>query len=140
VRRTAPGLTTYALIPAVRHGLPFVSPDDPTARLRGRVEGFWSDLAIVAKHHARRWCQAGEEAAALWSLIAEIAAEVGVAVDRPRQSDGLWGLLGEMDRVVTVAGLPGLDAAGRADALAWLEACEALRREGWTPGPGRGFG
>jgi hypothetical protein len=133
VRRAAPGLTTYALIPAVRDGSPFATLDNPTARLCGRVEGFWSDVAIVAKHHARGWGHAQDEAAALWWVIAETAAETGVAVDRRLRTDGLRALLGEMDRVLAPVGFEVIDAAGRADAQAWLGLCEALRREGWTP-------
>jgi hypothetical protein len=134
VRCAAPGLATYGLIPAVRDGLPFAAPDDPAARLRGRVEAFWSDVAIVAKHHARRWGQATDETAALWSVIAETAADLGVAVDCRRRADGLRALVGEMDRMLAAVGFAGIDPAGRADAQAWLGVCEALRREGWTPG------
>jgi predicted nucleotidyltransferase len=140
MRRAAPGLTTYALIPAVRDSSPSAAPHDPAERLRGWVEGFWSDVAIVAKHHARGWGHAQDEADALWSVMAETAAETGVAVDRRRRTDGLRALLGEMDRVLAAAGFAGIDAAGRADAQAWLGVCEALRREGWTPRRGQGWG
>jgi predicted nucleotidyltransferase len=141
VRRAAPGLTTYALIPAVRDGSPLAEPDDPATRLRGRVQGFWSDLAIVAKHHARRWGHAHDEAAALWSMMVETAADVGVAADRRRRADGLRALLGEMDRVLAAAGFEEvIDAAGRANAQGWLGLCEALRREGWTPRRCQGWG
>jgi hypothetical protein len=140
VRRAAPGLTTFALIPAVRDGLPFAVIGNPTARLRGRVEGFWSDLAIVARHHARRLGHAQDEAAALWSVMAETGTDVGVAVDRRRKNGGLRALLGEMDRVVAAVGFEVIDPAGQADAQAWLGVGEALHRESWTPGTGRGGG
>jgi predicted nucleotidyltransferase len=140
VRRAAPGLTTYALIPSVRDGSPFAPLENPAARLRVRVEAFWSDLAIVATHHARGWGHAKDEAAALWSVIAETAADTGVTVDRRRRTDGLRALLGEMDRVLAGAGFEVIDAAGRANAQAWLRLCEALRREGWTPSRCQGWG
>jgi predicted nucleotidyltransferase len=139
VRRAAPGLATYALIPAVRDGSPFAGLEVPAAGLHWRVGGFWSDLAIVAKHHARGWGHADDETAALWSVIAETAADVGVPVDWHRQTGGLRALLGEMDRVLAAVGFAGIDAAGRADAHAWVGVWEALRREGWTPRPGRGW-
>jgi hypothetical protein len=140
VRRAAPGLTTYALIPAVRDGSPFAEPDDPAARLRGRVQGFWSDVAIVAKHHARGWGHADDEAAALWSVVAETAADVRVVVDPRRRTEGLRALLGEIDRVLAAAGVAGIDPAGRADAHAWIGVCEVLRREGWMPRHCQGWG
>jgi predicted nucleotidyltransferase len=138
LRRAAPGVTTYELIPAVRDGLLFAAPDDPAARLRARVEAFWSDVAIAAKHHARRLGSVQDEAAALWSVIAETAADIGVPVDLRRRAEGLRALLGEMDRVVAAAGFEVIGPAGRADAYAWLGLCEALRRDGWTPASGRG--
>jgi predicted nucleotidyltransferase len=140
LRRAPPGMTTYALIPAVRHGLPFASPGEPAARRRGRVEGFWSDVATVAKHHARRWGQAHDEAAAMWAAIDGLAADIGVAVDRRCRTGGLQDLLGEMDRVLAAPGLEVIDPSGRADAYVWLAMCEALRREGWTPTCRRGRG
>jgi hypothetical protein len=140
LRRAAPGLATYTLIPAVRYGSPFPESDDAAARLRGRVEGLWSDVAIVAKHQARGWGHAADEAGALWSKMGETAADVGVAVDRRRRADGLGALLDEMDRVLAATGFAGVDSAGRAHAHAWLGVCEALRREGWTPGGCQGWG
>jgi hypothetical protein len=77
VCRAAPGLATYALISVVRDGLPFAAPEERTVRLRGRVEGFWSDVAIVAKHHARGWGQAQDEAAALRQRSGDVPAGEG---------------------------------------------------------------
>jgi hypothetical protein len=118
---------------ARRDALPQVPATDRTEHLRNAINWFWSDVSIVAKHHARRRPWAEGEITALWAVVDDVAQQLGTRIVRPEHRPAvLRPLLAQMERLATLPKAPAC-ASGHADAYDWVSVSERPVQEGWSP-------
>lgn len=129
---------TFQLFPNVRTKTPFVHPDDPRARLEGRLRWFWSMYGALSK-----WAARGQDARVARELphlraVVDLAADHGsskapVIGGAERPLAALRRLADEMTDLHPSLANAGVRVPDTEAAWTWLLLAEALRADGWDP-------